>query len=375
MEKVDIYSLEAGQDFPHYLGFDEQTLLFPPSVKISEKMLDSLKNWKVDSLYKVHKEELYSAKGDDPLFLLVSEKKFCQCFIDRSLKSLERFYEEVQRRGKASMKEIDNMARECLALVRQDKFFLTLIMHLYLPRRSVFEVDTLKVAVYSLEIGRRLGIKEDQLFKLFQSALLINIGALHMRELMEKPDKLTLKELEQIKLHPLIGFKIVKEKMKLEDTIAMVVLTHHEKIDGSGYPRNLIGKQIPLYSKIIALAEAYISLSVNKSYRRLYNLSEAINILIKENKHQFEQGVLAAFISYLSMYPVGSIVKLNTGQLAVVYSSNAKIPMRPRLILIEEADGTEIKENRSLDMGEKKDIFVKEIINDESKIKKVFDAI
>ena len=118
----------------------------------------------------------------------------------------------------------------------------------------------------------------------------------------------------RLKTHPLVGYQIVKQLGAVGDKAALISLQHHEQYDGRGYPRGLRGGGIDEYARIVSIADNYEALIESRSYRERMYLYHAMRNLVSSGSKKFDPIILRAFLSALSVYPVGSIVKLNLGE-------------------------------------------------------------
>ena len=151
-----------------------------------------------------------------------------------------------------------------------------------------------RVAEISLEIGKALGLSEDKLEELWLGALFHDIGKLGVPpEILNKPGKLTPEEYEKVKKHPIWGYRILKP-VKAFTEIIPIVLYHHERCDGSGYPEGLKCNQIPLLAKIVAVADVIEAMTAERPYKKSYPLEEVLNYLKEESGKLFSPEVVEA---------------------------------------------------------------------------------
>jgi HD-GYP domain-containing protein (c-di-GMP phosphodiesterase class II) len=202
---------------------------------------------------------------------------------------------------------------------------------------------SVNVGIYSAALGMAIGLNRNQLIELGVGAMLHDIGKTHISpEILEKPGKLTPSEFEEIKKHTIYGYDILREQPDIPLLAAHCALQHHERIDGSGYPRGLKGHEIHQYGKIVGLADIYDALISNRSYRKAYLPHEALDIIFASTD-KFDMDLMTTFRNHLVIYPVGMMVALSTGEKGVVVDVNSKHPHRPIIRILKNPIGENIK--------------------------------
>ena len=206
-------------------------------------------------------------------------------------------------------------------------------------RENVHYTHTLATAIISIVVAQEMGLSKADIMDLTFAALIHDIGDNRLPEgLLEKPARLTDEEYETVKTHTKLGFEMLSAEdfPDLPDSIKQGVLSHHERFDGSGYPKGLKGEEIPLFSRIIAVADVYSALTSDRPYRSAYQVSEAIEYIMGNADRQFDANVVTAFLKIISPYPIGSCVRLSSGERAVVSEQNPKNPLRPVVFLMDD---------------------------------------
>lgn len=156
-----------------------------------------------------------------------------------------------------------------------------------------------RVGTYARAIGVRLGLAEKQLEQVVMAALLHDIGKIGVPDrVLLKGGELTEEELAEIKKHPELGWMALKNMGDFK-ALGLIVLHHHERMDGGGYPGGLKGSAIPLGSRIIAVADSYDALTTDRPYRKARTRQEAVDELLACVESQFDPRVLAAFLDSL----------------------------------------------------------------------------
>ena len=149
-----------------------------------------------------------------------------------------------------------------------------------------------RVRVYALEIGREIGMAQNDLDALQAAALLHDIGKLAVPEhIISKPGRLTPEEFDKMKIHPLVGAEILEE-VKFPYPVVPIVRAHHEKWDGSGYPFGLAGEDIPLGARILSVVDCFDALASDRQYRRALPLDQAMSIVAAESGKSFDPTIV-----------------------------------------------------------------------------------
>ncbi|MEW6685110.1 MAG: GAF domain-containing protein [Candidatus Edwardsbacteria bacterium] len=155
-----------------------------------------------------------------------------------------------------------------------------------------------RVRFYATEIARQMGLSEEEVKRLNLAGLLHDIGKIGTSEfILKKPSALTDEEYEEVKLHPIIGYKIL-EGIEAMEEISPMVRFHHEFYGGKGYPLGLKGENIPLGARIIAVADAFESMTSDRPYRKAFSEEEALHRLKKASGSQFDPQVIEAFLEW-----------------------------------------------------------------------------
>ena len=227
----------------------------------------------------------------------------------------------------------------------------------YLPYHSV------NVCILCIEVGLGLGFTKRQLIELGVCALVHDIGMAEYPHLSKQPRRLNSQEYRGVQNHPTQGLEILKKIEGLNEKILYAVYQHHERLDGSGYPEGLKGESISEYARIIGLADAYEAMVHHRTYRYKLLPLEAIREIIGR-RAAFEHGLIKALIERVGVFPIGSLVELNTKELAVVIKLNYAAPLRPVAMvrILRGDDHCEPAETKVLDLTNHSNIYIKKAI-------------
>lgn len=195
---------------------------------------------------------------------------------------------------------------------------------------------SLSVAVLAIATGQELGLDFRELMRLSQCAILHDIGKLSIPiKLLHKKSKLTTEEFDIIKSHAARGALSLKNKAFGSSELWNGVMFHHEKINGTGYPKQLLGNEIPLFSRIISVCDVYDALTSFRPYRNPMTPTEAYDIVTAGVGTAFEHDIVKAFAKKLTLYPLGTVVKLSNKQTATVLENGNEL--RP-VVQIKDSD-------------------------------------
>ena len=189
---------------------------------------------------------------------------------------------------------------------------------------------SLYVGILSVLLGKFLGLSLTELNDLALCGLLHDIGKTDISlEITNKSGPLNDEEYEIMKQHPSLSYEKLRKTNMFSQVILHGIQAHHEKFDGSGYPFGLAGKKIPLYARILSIADVYDALSSTRPYRKAWPPRRIFDYLTSCSSSHFDPDLLAAFLQCVSAYPIGTIVQLSDGSTAVVKENTPGFTLRP----------------------------------------------
>jgi putative nucleotidyltransferase with HDIG domain len=198
---------------------------------------------------------------------------------------------------------------------------------------------SLNVAIISIAFGRHLGMDREELNVVGLCGLLHDMGKmLTPMEILNKPGRLNEEEMEIMKRHPLDGREILLDTQDVMDTVIETAYAHHERLNGEGYPRGIVGNEIPLYTRIVTIADVFDAITGDRIYRQGETAETALGILHRSAGSAFDESLVVKFIQTIGTYPLGTIVEMTNGEVGVVVDNNPNQRLRPKIKLLLDVD-------------------------------------
>lgn len=202
---------------------------------------------------------------------------------------------------------------------------------------------SVSVAILSVLLGISLDYNRSKLAKLAYGAILHDLGKVFVDpKIINKPDKLTEEEFEQVKKHPMEGYIYLRDHYGMTEISARGVVEHHERYDGSGYPRKKAENDISEFGRIIAIADVYDALVSDRPYRKGLFAAEAMEYLMGSSGRMFDPILIQQFLRKVALFPVGTCVLLSEGSTALVMENFESFTQRP-LVKVFSKDGHDVK--------------------------------
>lgn len=203
-------------------------------------------------------------------------------------------------------------------------------------------------AILCAVMGRQLGLDKESMFKLSLAGLFMDIGKLMLpNSLLRKSGSLSREEQQETHKHTELGLSALAQTT-LPDEVLQVIRHHHERFDGSGYPDQLTGNEIPLYARIAGIVDCYDAMTSPRYYATPIAHSEAIMRLAGWRKTLFQKELVDTFIQAIGLYPPGSLVELTSGEVAVVSDFRVGMGRKPELTVILDANKQRLTRKRVL---------------------------
>lgn len=260
-----------------------------------------------------------------------------------------RLFQDVRLGQAIELSEVATVVEQISASVLRHPTALISLTRLRTADEYTY-IHSVSVCALMTAVARQMGLPAEQVLLAGQAGLLHDVGKMRTPvEVLNKPGKLTEAEFALMQRHPEDGVALLRQWGASAEVID-VCLHHHEKFDGSGYPRGLAGTQISLLSRIAAVCDVYDAISSTRPYKTAWSPAEAIRRMAEWKGH-FDPQVFQAFVKTLGIYPIGSLVRLSNEQLAVVVEQHPDSLLTPRVRVFFSARSRTPLPQRLLDLA------------------------
>jgi HD-GYP domain-containing protein (c-di-GMP phosphodiesterase class II) len=387
MNKILVENLKPGMAFDRDVFIDKSTKLVDAKVPLTANDIKRLMTWgvlEVETAGSPLVGEMPSQKNEE----IVEEKDIVENYKDllkkrRTLievtknahKEVSDVYGAIKKDDTFAVDGIKKAVADIVSLVRANP---SVFLFLYGLRedKDYLVSHAVNVTFYAVSIGISLKYSVEKLINLGIGTMLINSGMLKVPVyIIHKQSNLTEQEYNQIKTHPIHGYKSLRQLGDVNEEIAVVSLQHHEFFDGKGYPRGLRGDGISEFARIAAIADSYEAQVSNRSYKKRVFFYHAMKNLLSSGVSKFDPVILRIFLSQMSVYPIGSLVEINDSSIGIVIGSVPQKPMRPVVKIIIDSKGVKVDETRLLNLLQETSFYIAKALDENDAGLDIYDHL
>ncbi len=248
--------------------------------------------------------------------------------------NVKRFYEDFRRTTTINIKDVNETVNKLVRSIVRNPDACMLLRQM--KRKSDYLHDhAMGMSIWAAALGRQLGLPPIDIKNIAMGALVADVGAVHIsNELLNKPAKLTESEFSYVKTHVAKSLEIARKTAGLDESVMSIIASHHERYDGSGYPNGLQANEIPIFARIVAIADCYDAVTTCRPYAPARSPSDAIALLYELRNKDFQSELVEEFIQAMGVYPVGTLVELSSGQVGTVVAEYRRRRLRPKILLL-----------------------------------------
>jgi len=376
MKNLEVSLLRPGMIFSEPVYIDDTNILVLAGIPLRQKDIDNLIAWEIESVHtegsayldKNEYAEIAIKKVASALSLSdVQENKGAYRSYTQLIEEMNMIFLNITARNSDKIDDsINVITTELLQLLREKrKRFVGFILGGEIKGNTMAK-SSVNTAILSVLIALELKLPHYRIFNVAIGALLHDVGMLRIpKAITEKKGGLSEEEYQLMQNHPLAGHRIVTNELSYLDEVGDIVLQHHERWDGVGYPDQRSGSRINLGARIVSIADSFEAMISEKSYRNSMAGYQAMINLLSESAQHFDPNVLKAFVVAMGIYPIGSFVSLNNGIVARVIDVRANAPLRPRIQVVIDEFKTMHKNEAGMiiDLLVEKDLFITEAMD------------
>ena len=360
MRTIRTTDLTDGMTFDQPVFIDGDNVLLAAGIPLRKKDIDRLLQWDImevrtdgtllSSLSSVDASLLSSVSGAD--------RRNLEAYL-RSIDEYEHISTAVAQGEIPDRAKIDDTVGLLLERTRETRSEMTQLILMGGRTERKIAASVINTTILSAIMGGVLKYSSHRLIQLATGALLHDIGMVKVpKAILKKKEKLTAEELNQIHTHPVHSYRLISKELKYPEEIGLIALQHHERWDGQGYPRALRGEDINLSARVVAVADSYIAMINNRPHRNSMIGYNAMKNLLNDNGRHFDPKILKVFLESMGIYPIGSIVQLNTSAIGQVVETHTEAPLRPVVELIIDEFGNRRAEREIVDLLTRKGTFI-----------------
>ncbi len=281
------------------------------------------------------------------------EQEFAKASInfEQHNRKLQALYGDVTTGLSVNLKVIDEMANDIVSSVFRNTSAMTILTRIK-DKHSYNWRHMINCAIFTAVFAKYLGYKEEAVQQLAMGALLHDLGQAKLPQgIISRPSKLISSEMDIIKRHVAQGLGLVKGEKGITPLILDMIVNHHERLDGSGYPRGITAVKLSRPARMMAIVDVYDALTADRPHQEGDEPINALRYLLA-NKELFDAELVQHFIKCLGVHPVGTIVKLTNERLALVLEGNKSNPIKPKVKLFYNAKHGHHVTPKDLDLNE-----------------------
>ena len=372
---VKLETLKPDLTFKSDLMLDEEYILLPVGTPVTEELIKTLQEWNFKEFIREDEPEPEPKKDLNPVRneikpmeenspLQASESvreviankasiKFANSERSRMdyvhkvyneyMNYINSIYTHYATHKKIDLKDLtDNVKNLCIFIKENKRYVLRITPSAEARSKNFLVIHSMRSTVLAITLEMELHLPLSKLIELGIACILHEIGMIRLPPQLYMTDKtLSQSEKARIMTHTILGFNIVKE-LDFPLSIQLGVLEHHEKENGMGYPRQLDGKKISTYAKIISVACSFEAITAPRKYKTERTTFDAMVEMLKNHNKQYDETVIKALLYSLSLFPIGAYVYLNNGKIGVITDVSPNNPSQPIIQIVNEyeADGS-----------------------------------
>lgn len=348
---------QPGDVLARSIFMDNGTTLVGEGVVLTQRMLARLSEMNVTNLY-IHDERTSDIVFEDPISEQTQREALA--VINNTFRTIQ---QDPQKWRQAFVnQQFGRQFRQVMGYVidelKRNRSAMNLLGNACATDNYIF-AHSFNVALYSTALAMKAGYGDKEVLEIGLGAMLHDVGKMMIPlEVLNKPGELSEEEYDVVKKHTEYGFEILRRQDDIPLLAAHCAFQHHERSDGSGYPRNLKGEEIHPYARIMAVCDVFDALTTHRTYRKPMLPHEAMEILYAGTDTLYVKEVVESMRDTIALYPLGLTVTLNTGETGVVVDYNKGMPSRPIIRILYDEAGQQVAAPYEIDLSKRLHLMI-----------------
>jgi HD-GYP domain-containing protein (c-di-GMP phosphodiesterase class II) len=380
-KQVPLANFRSGMCFEAPVFLEEDYILLSPEIAVSDELVTSLKRWGFSEV-RTEGSPIGRVIGQDgkagilKSAILDSDikeqegRRKAKIFYKEMVRFTEHFFERFKKDNSLNLTSVTDKVKETMAIIKENRQYVLRFSDFDDIKTDYQVSHAVKSTILALALGMEtapagsIKIPPHKLIELGICALLHEIGMLRIPpQIWQKSEQLTDKERQLITAHPILGFNLLKTHTLPQD-ILFGVLQHHERNNGTGYPQKLQEAQISQFAKIVGVACSYVAQISTQPFREVKDGHTSMMDLLSNMQDKYDRGVINTLLHILSVYPIGSYVRLQNNCTGMVVNSNEVNPRHPVVKLLLDDQLAPFREQPLVNTGEYDDLHVKLVLSE-----------
>lgn len=328
MLRLSTAELQPGMSIARNIFSADGSLLLSQNGILDETLIHKLETWGIDSVFVKH-----------PYIEVSPPEVVKEATRLEAIKMANQIFSTLRTNHKLNIGGIARIMKTILEDALNHRHVLIQMTDIRTRDDYTFG-HSINVCLLSVLLGIKLRMSRRQLAELAMGAILHDLGMIFIpADILQKTTPLSREERELIQTHPQKGFELLRKIGPIPLVAAHVAFQHHENHDGSGYCRGLAGENIHLYARIVAVVDLYDAITSDRPYRRAYLPHEAYDIMLASRGTKLDARLVDLFLANVALYPVGTTVMLDSGEIGVVVKNYPQLPARPVIRIVRDSSG------------------------------------
>lgn len=358
MNEIPVKDLEPDTYFSKPVLLDQDYILLSTETPVTRTLINHLIEWGYRKVFTegvpqqiipdADSEGAAASENGNPVVAVNavdSERlEHVRGFYEQFATFVESVYDRYVTKSELVLAEVSVRIKSLCEVIAENRRFILRVQSLVQPHSNYLVSHSTRTTVLSIVIGSALRLPNHRLIELGTAALLHEIGMVRLPpQLYMASRQLSPQERRSITAHPILGYNVLKDK-QVPLAISLAALEHHERMNGTGYPRGIAGDKISLYSRIIAVACSFDAVTASRPFKEARDGYSGMVDLLKNEGKKYDETVIRALVYSLSIYPIGSYVLLTNGKPAQVVDVNPENPRFPvvQIVGMRTPDGKDL---------------------------------